>query len=47
MEDITLTRDQLKHILNCATCNIKDFVMDEDGLIDDWIKYQAFKTLTK
>jgi len=37
-ENITLTRAQLKHILHCATGNVKDFVMDNDGFITDWIK---------
>jgi hypothetical protein len=33
-----LTREQIKNLLHSATGNVRDFVMDEDGFIDDWIK---------
>lgn len=38
MEKIELTREELKHILHCATGHVRDFVMDEDGFINDWIE---------
>jgi len=43
MSKITLTRDELKNILHCATGHVKDFVMDNDGFIDDWLKNNQSK----
>jgi hypothetical protein len=34
---IELTRKDLRMLLRAATNNIKDFVTDNDGFIDDWI----------
>ena len=38
IEQITIDREELKNILQCATGNIRDFTQNEDGFIDDWIK---------
>lgn len=38
MEKIELTINQLKNLLHCATGNVKDFVMDNDGFIKEWLE---------
>ena len=35
-DEFLLTRSQLKNILHAATGNIRDFVTNEDGFINDW-----------
>jgi len=33
-----ITKEQLKSLIEAAVCNIKDYVMNNDGFIDDWMK---------
>jgi hypothetical protein len=40
MEKIELTKDQLKNILHAATGNVRDFVMNEDRFIKEWLDEQ-------
>jgi hypothetical protein len=35
-DEFLLTRSELKDILHSATGNIRDFVTNEDGFINDW-----------
>lgn len=34
----TLTRNQVKQLLHAATNNVRDFIQDEDGFIDEYIR---------
>ena len=38
MEKLELTREELTKILQVATRNVKDFVMDNDKFIDEQLK---------
>jgi len=38
MEKLELTREELTTILQVATVNVKDFVMDNDKFIDEQLK---------
>lgn len=38
MDKIELTRDQLISLMQAATGNVKDFVMNNDGFVDEWMK---------
>lgn len=47
MKKFEITKEQLKSIIEAAVCNIKDYVMNNDAFIDDWIKdefTEDFKT---
>jgi hypothetical protein len=33
-----ITKGQLKNLIEATFCNMKDYVMNNDGFIDDWIK---------
>lgn len=37
-EKIVLTKEQLTKILHCATGHVRDFVMDNNGFIDEQLK---------
>jgi hypothetical protein len=46
MKKFEITKEQLKSIIEAAVCNIKDYVTDNDGFINDWMKDEfpdAFK----
>ena len=32
------TKEQLKSFIEAVVCNVKDYVMNNDGFIDDWIE---------
>jgi len=38
MEEFKVTKEQMKALMHCATNNVKDFVMNEDGFTNDCIK---------
>ena len=37
------TKKQLKSFIEAVVCNTKDYVMNNDGFIEDWVKQNIFE----